>query len=103
MKRVYECDLSKIAQLTKILEAEKFAPDSFERIGYKLREGSSLMEDRSKIYIYISSSEENVKKADARMKEIANAISTEKEEKIIYRIVSEDENAESGFGSLFGN
>ncbi len=102
MKRVYECDLSKKKDLLKILEADKFAEDSFERIGYKLREGASLGEDKSKLYVYVSSSEDNVKKADEKIKSVANVLQGEKEKKVLDKIAAEDEGAETGFGSMFG-
>ena len=102
MKRVYECDLSKKAELMKILEADKFAADSFERIGYKLREGASLGEDKSKLYVYISSSEENIKKADQKIKAISTVLTGDKEKKVLDKIAAEEEGAETGFGSLFG-
>lgn len=102
MKRVYECDISKKAELMKLLEADKFAADSFERMGYKLREGASLGEDKSKFYVYVSSSEENIKKSDERLKSVAQHPGGEKEKKIIDKIAAEDEGAEAGFGSMFG-
>lgn len=102
MKRVYECDLSKKKDLLKILEADKFAEDSFDRIGYKMREGTSLGEDKAKLYIYVSSSEENVKKADQKLKDFATPLSGDKEKKILEKILGEDDNAEAGFGSMFG-
>ncbi len=101
MKRIYECELNKKGELLKILEADKFSPDSMERIGYKLREGASLGEEKSRVYVYVSSSEENIKKADQKLKTLAVPLSGEKEKKILEKIASEDENAESGFGSMF--
>ena len=102
MKRVYECELTKKAALIKVLESDKFAEDSFDRIGYKLREGASLGEDKTKLYIYVSSSDENVKKADQKLKDLATSLSGDKEKKILEKMLSEDENAEAGFGSMFG-
>ncbi len=86
----------------KALEADSFAPDSFARIGYKLREGASLGEDKEKLYLYISASDENVKKADERLKELAAPLEGEKEKNVLEKILAEEENAESGFGSMFG-
>ena len=102
MKRIYECDISKKKDLIQILEADKFAEDSFFRIGYQMREGASLGDDKNKLYIYVSSSEENVKKADERIKSIATALTGEKEKKLLEKIASENESAEAGFGSMFG-
>ena len=100
MKRIYEFDLSKKTELTKILEADPYADDSFARMGYKMRDGATLGEDKTKLYLYISASDECIKKADERLKTISHIPKNEKE--IVTKILAEEENAESGFGSMFG-
>ncbi|MEM4166138.1 MAG: hypothetical protein QW153_02285 [Candidatus Bilamarchaeaceae archaeon] len=102
MDRLYEIALEKRAQLTKILENEPYAPDSFARVGYRIRDGATLEEDKTKIYLFISSSEEFVKKADDRLKDVAVVVEGEKASRIISKIKAEEEAAESGFGSIFG-
>ena len=102
MYRVYECEISKKTEIMKILEADPYAEDSFARVGYKAKDGSVLDEDKDKMYIYLSTSEEFVKKADERLKEIAKPASKEVEERIGGKIRAEEEQAEAGLGSIFG-
>jgi len=102
MQRIYECDLAKQKDLKKVLEADPYAADSFARVGYKLRDGSSLGEDKGKLFVYISASDEFVKKADERLKDFAKPLAGEAAKRIIGKIVAEEESAESGLGSIFG-
>lgn len=102
MKKVYECDNSKKTDLKKILEEEPYAEDSFARVGYKLKDGTALEEDKEKTYLYISASEDFLKKADEKLKDIAKPVEGEKAERIIEKIKKEEESAESGLGSIFG-
>ena len=102
MYRVYECELSKKKELMKVLEAEPYKEDSFARIGYKVKEGASLDENKEKLYVYISASEDFVKKADEMLKDIAKPASKEIEDRVGEKIRKEEEEAESGFGSIFG-
>ncbi len=103
MQRLYECELTKQKDLKKILEADPYAQDSFARIGYKLREGASLGEDKAKVYLYLSASDEFVKKADGLLKDVAKPIAGDAASRIIGKIVAEEESAESGLGSIFGS
>ncbi len=102
MRRIYECELAKQKDLKAILEADPSAADSFARTGYKLRDGTSLGEDKAKLFVYISASDEFVKKADSKLKDVAKALSGADAERIIGKIVAEEESAESGLGSIFG-
>ncbi|MFH1221809.1 MAG: hypothetical protein V1492_01855 [Candidatus Micrarchaeota archaeon] len=102
MDRVYEFATDKKGDVTKILEAEPYAADSFARVGYRIRDGGSLSEDKTKMYIYISSSEEFVKKADERLKDVATVLKADVAARIVGKIKAEEEAAESGLGSLFG-
>jgi len=102
MYRVYECELSKKKELMKVLEAEPYKEDSFARIGYKVKEGASLDENKEKLYVYISASEDFVKKADEMLKDIAKPASKEIEDRVGEKRRKEEEEAESGFGSIFG-
>lgn len=102
MYRVYECEISKKAEVTKLLEADPLAEDSFARMGYKMKEGASIDEDKEKLYIYISASEEFLKKTDERLKDIAPPASEEVQKRVGEKIQKEEQQAESGFGSIFG-
>jgi hypothetical protein len=102
MYRVYECDSKKKAEITKVLEADPYADESFARIGYKLKDGSAIGEDKSKLYVYLSASSDFIKKADEKLKDLAVQPKAEVEKRIIEKILKEEEEAESGFGSIFG-
>lgn len=100
MNRVYVC--KKKDEMLKILEADPYGDDSFARIGYKIKEGSVIEEDKNLTYLYLSASQDFIKKADELLKEVAEPASKEVEEKISKKIEKEEKEAESGFGSIFG-
>ena len=86
----------------KVLEADPYKEDSFARIGYKVKDGTTLGEDKEKLYVYISASEDFVKKADEMLKNIASPANEEVQNRVGEKIRKEEEEAESGFGSIFG-
>ena len=102
MFRVYECEMSKKKDLTAILETDPYAEDSFARVGYKVKEGEAVGEDKEKLYIYVSASEDFLKKADEKLKEIAKPADKGVQERVGEKIKKEESEAESGFGSIFG-
>ncbi|MBI5229232.1 hypothetical protein HY991_03915 [Candidatus Micrarchaeota archaeon] len=102
MKKVYECENSKKAQLTKILEGDPYAEDSFARVGYKLKDGGALGQDKGKIYVYVSANEDFIKKVDEKLKPVAVHCKPDIEVAIIKKITEEEESAESGMGAIFG-
>jgi hypothetical protein len=103
MFRVYECENSKKADVSKILEADPYAEDSFARMGYKVKEGAAVDEDKDKLYIYVSASEELLKKADEKLKEFAKPADEEVQKRVGEKIKAEEAQAEAGFGSIFGD
>ena len=102
MERIYECESGKKAELNQILEADPYAEDSFARVGYKMRDGATLEEKKDMIYLYISASEDFIKKADEKLKEVAKPLEGDDAKRIIDKIRKEEESAESGLGSMFG-
>ena len=102
MYRVYEFEPSKKADITKLLEADPYAEDSFARVGYKLKDGAVLEEDKSKCFIFIRSSEDFIKKADEKLKGLATAAQADVEKRVSEKIIAEEEAAENGLGSIFG-
>jgi len=102
MERAYEVAVEKKSALLKILGADPYAEESFARVGYRIRDGASLGEDKTKIYVYISSSQGFVKKADEALKDVAVPLKGETAERIIKKIKEEEEAAEQGLGSIFG-
>jgi hypothetical protein len=100
--RVYECVGEKKAALTKILEADPYSEGSFARVGYKVKDGGVLGEDKAKMYVYLKASDEFVKKADELLKDVAAPAPPEVEKRVIEKIQKEEEDAEGGLGSIFG-
>lgn len=101
MKIVYECDVAKKKDLIKLLENEPYAEDSFVRIGYKTKEGMHIGEDKNKFYVCISADEEFIKKANEKLKGIAERAKDDVEKRIVSLIEKEEENATIGFGDIF--
>jgi hypothetical protein len=102
MERVYECDSEKSNELKKILEADPYSEDSFARAGYKLKDGTLVGEDKDKIYIYISASEEFLKKADEKLKDLAKPAADEVASRVIAKIKEEEDTVASGV-AMFGD
>lgn len=102
MEKVYECENSKKKDLTKILEEDPYAEDSFARVGYKLKEGKVIEQDEGKCYLYIKANEDFIKKAEEKLKDLVKECEKEVSQKIIDRINEEENQATSGFGDIFG-
>lgn len=96
MYRVYECESSKKAELTKILEADPYAEESFARVGYKLKDGAVVEADKEKTYIYISASEEFLKKADEKLKDVAKPAEKDVQDKVAKKIEEEEDTVAAG-------
>jgi len=86
----------------KILEADPYADDSFARMGYKVKDGGVLGEEKAKLYIYMSASDDFLKKADEKLKGVVQRCKEDVEKRIAEKIKAEEESAESGLGSIFG-
>lgn len=102
MKIVFAFPAEKKKELTPILEADPYAPDSFARAGYKIRDGLTLGERADTIYLYISADEHFIKKAKEKLKPLMREMHKEEEERVRKKIEDEEEAAEGGFGAIFG-
>jgi hypothetical protein len=102
MYKVYECELSKKAEVMKILEADPYAEDSFARAGYKMKDGASVGEDKEKIYIYVLASDDFIKKADERLKDLAKPAEEEVQKRVEKKIREEEDQVAAGV-SMFGD
>jgi hypothetical protein len=102
MYRVYECEATKKADMTKILEADPYAEDSFARVGYKMKDGTAVGEDKEKIYVLVSASDEFLKKADEMLKDIAKPCDEEVAGRVKKKI-DEEENSVAAGVSMFGD
>ena len=102
MKKVFGVPAEKKKELTAILEADPYAKDSFARLGYKVKEGAQVGGDEKTLYVYVSGDEENVKGAEAKLKELCVEVPAEMEQKVIGIITEEEDKAASGMGDIFG-
>lgn len=102
MKVVFAFAAEKKKDLAPILEADPYAPDSFARAGYKLKDGPSLGERADTIYLYISAEEGFIKKAGERLKPLMREMEKGEGERVLKKIMDEEEAAEGGFGAIFG-
>lgn len=101
MIRVYKIEKQNYSKLKSLLEQDKYEKDSFAMVGYKLREGKSITGEDC-YYLYISAEEEKIKKFDEKLKEIAKILEGEEEKKVKESIEREEEQAQQGFGNIFG-
>lgn len=102
MKKVFAFPAEKKKDLAPILEADPYAPDSFARAGYKIRDGATLGEKADTIYLYIRADEQFVKKAEERLRPLMRQMDEGEEERVRKKIDAEEEAAEGGFGAIFG-
>ncbi|MFH1306065.1 MAG: hypothetical protein ABIH83_00205 [Candidatus Micrarchaeota archaeon] len=108
MKIVYECDTSKKGELKKMLEDdpygekdEKFAKMSFSKLGYKLKEGSTISEDEKKLFLILRGSDDYGEFVKEKLKDLAKRCEKEIEEKVMKKIEEEETGAEMGMGAVF--
>jgi hypothetical protein len=110
MKCVFEASIGKKADIVKILEADPygeqspppFSKMSFARIGYKLKEGLQIGEDKDKIYIIFRGSDDYLPFIKSKLSGLAVQSSNECSERIIQKIEEEENSAEQGMGAIFG-
>ncbi len=101
MIRIYKIEKENFKEAKKVLEADPYEKDSFPSVGYKLREGKDIG-DFEGYYVYVSSSEETIKKLDKRIEGKAKILEGEEFEKVKEKIEEEEQSAQQGFGNLFG-
>ncbi len=78
----------------------------FARQEYSLRDGASVGLNEGMVYLYLSAPDEFLNGAEERFKTEFKSVkraSKEEETKVIETIKEEEERANSGFGSIFGN
>ncbi len=102
MDRIYECEATKKAELTKILEADPYSEGSFARAGYKMKDGAAVGEDKDMVYIHVSASEEFLKAADEKLKDVAKPCNEEVSLRVKKKI-DEEENSVAAGVSMFGD
>ncbi|MFH0927493.1 MAG: hypothetical protein V1822_02840 [Candidatus Micrarchaeota archaeon] len=107
MKCVYESDIEKKAELSKLLEADPYGMEhedkkSFSRLGYKLKDGVQVGCDEKKIYVFFRGSDDYAPFVESKLKDLAKRCDGPTEQKIISIIEDEESGAEQGMGAIFG-
>ncbi|MEM4634220.1 MAG: hypothetical protein QW275_03640 [Candidatus Anstonellaceae archaeon] len=102
MDLVFEAPLSEKAKLLSVLEADPYGNPSFSRNSYKVKEGSAIGQDNGKIFVFMRATEEFASFAREKLKGVAVESSREVAAAVAKAIQEEENNAEVGFGSIFG-
>ncbi|MFA5108414.1 MAG: hypothetical protein WC492_02695 [Candidatus Micrarchaeia archaeon] len=111
MKQIFEIDIAKKLELTKILEDDPYGEKktgeeehmSFSRLGYKLKDGVTIGEDEKKIFLLLRGSDDYLPFVKKYLGDLAKRCSQEVENRIIAKIEEEESSAEQGMGSIFGD
>ena len=107
---VFEVPVASKAKLIALLEADPYGKPCFSRNGYKVKDGAQVSQDREKTYLYLRASDEFAVFARGKLKGLVYAdgkeLAMESKPEVVAAIskVIEDEenNAELGFGAIFG-
>jgi len=102
MIRIYYVSSEKFKDAKKILEENPYAEDSFAHVGYMLKDAKDYGFRPNGYYVHIGSSEEFIKVADGKLKDVAEITKEKEFDGVKAKIEEEQNNAISGFGSLFG-
>ncbi len=102
MIRIYKISKEQYKEAKKILEKDPYDKKSFPSVGYKLREAKSFGIDFEGYYVFVSSDEETIKALDERIKDHSSILEGEEFEKVKSFFEKEEEEAQQGFGNLFG-
>ncbi len=104
MKYLFQFELKNKKELDALLANDPYAGDSFARLGYVLKESNAIGLKGGFLVLFFSTSDE---KRGKKLVELLKTISTCTEiqgsdkEKALKIIESEEDNAASGFGSIF--
>ena len=103
MKKVFEMDIAKRAEIKAILEADPYGAVSFARNGYKTKDGADVGADSSKFYLCLKSEDEKFFSfAKEKLGALAVEAKQEIAQKVIVKIDEEEAGAEVGMGEIFG-
>ncbi|MEM4295324.1 MAG: hypothetical protein QXI89_00300 [Candidatus Anstonellales archaeon] len=101
-EEVFFIPSSKYAKAKALLEQNPYEEQSFSRVGYKIREAKSIGLNADGYFLYIKASDDFIKFARDKLKEVLGSIDKDMLEKAKQEIEKEEQDAISGFGSLFG-
>ncbi len=101
MENVYFYDDKVSKDVKKILESED--DDFFKRIGFTVRECNLLGSERKGYFLYLKANSEDLDRAEKKLDGMGLEKLSGEEKKIITdAFVSEEDNAASGMGMIFG-
>jgi hypothetical protein len=96
----------KVREALDKLSKDKYANVIFARQDCSLRDGTTLDLDGNRFYLYLNASDQFLELAEERFKREFKTVKRAgkaEEEKVIGIIKAEEEKANAGFGSIFGN
>ncbi|MEM0476006.1 MAG: hypothetical protein QW343_04420 [Candidatus Norongarragalinales archaeon] len=105
MELVFAIDAAQKNKLTRVLEAEPYADDSFARVGYTLRESAALGLPAGKFVVHVKVEDAALGarlEAKLRAVEGISEVAGEDKRKVCEAIAREQDAACSGFGAVFG-
>ncbi len=105
MEIVYAIESAQKSKLTRVLEAEPYADDSFARAGYVLKDSAAVGLPAGKLVAYVKVEDAALAaKLEAKLKAIEGiaALAGADKEKVVAAIAQEQDAACSGFGAVFG-
>jgi hypothetical protein len=111
MNFVFEVPNASKAKLIALLEADPYGKPCFSRNGYKVKDGTQVKQDREKCYVFMRASDEFAVFAREKLKGLFDAdgkeLAVESKPEVvaaISKVIEEEENnAEQGFGAIFGD
>ena len=110
MNIVFEIPIADKAKLIALLEADPYGKPCFSRNGYKVKDGVQANQDREKCYVFMRATDEFAVFARGKLKELVGAdgkeLAVESKPEVVAavaKVIEEEENnAEVGFGAIFG-
>ncbi len=102
MDMAFEAAAKDKQKVVAILEADPYGKPCFSRNGYKVKDGVQVGLDKDKFYVYLKATEEFAAFAREKLKEATVESKPEVVATVAKVIADEENNAEAGFGAIFG-
>ena len=105
MELVYAIETAQKSKLTRVLEAEPYADDSFARAGYTLKDSAAVGLAAGKLVVFVKVEDAALgAKLEAKLKAVEGIaeIAGADKRKVCDAIAAEQDAACSGFGAVFG-
>ncbi len=105
MEFVYAIESANKSKLTRVLEAEPYADDSFARAGYVLKDSATAGLPAGKLVVYVKVEDAALAaKLEAKLKAVEGIaeLKGDEKKKVSDAISAEQDAACSGFGAVFG-